>query len=126
MTGPTLMNEVQSQICKSDYKDYSESKLLRSGDIETQPGPKGKKSRSSKPHSHLLIMVILLIVIINKIKKEQDVKQTQKSNSIQNHGINSIINILICKNNKAHKAPNLNSTSALISIMLMTGSWTYG
>ena len=50
---------------------------MASGDIETLPGPKGRRKTAKKPACiHIVRIVIFLIILINKIKREQE--KTQK------------------------------------------------
>lgn len=93
------------------HRNYAESKLILSGDIETQPGPK-------------LLLIFLLIVIINKINKEQETllnPQPPSNIYTQTDEINSIANLLTIRrgiiNNRGPVV--IQSTSSLFAILLI-------
>ena len=62
-------SELQTKSANIDYILYKLAKLLLSGDIETNPGP--KKYKQKKPQIHLIRLLIIILITIGQIKKEQ-------------------------------------------------------
>ena len=107
-------------IYRTEYSSYKESKLLKSGDIEKQPGPKTYKKTHKTNLMNIMILFITFIIILNKITERKEVQPTSSYQTTKSLVIKSIANFLILNRNKlTSKKLITKSTSSLICIMLI-------
>lgn len=115
------MNEKLSNT-KGNHRAYSKNKLIKSGDVETQPGPNSKKKKDREiPCLHIISLIILLIVTINKIKKEQDkILNSPQSSRLLEYRLYDFTNILL-QNVKRDikKFGKTNSAASHLAILLI-------
>ena len=115
--GPIVMN---------DYVAYSESKLIQSGDIETQPGP--VKLNIIKVTSILLTTFMILLIITVAVCNKEITQNSPKLHTISpsiittKQSLISLCNILTHRNKKRKIHIQIRSTAAyLLIVLLMSG-----
>ena len=135
---------MKTKETKNEYTSYSENKLILSGDIETQPGPRTSKERKLNDDERepgpnnisvikilstlILTLVILLVLYITncnlKTGNTPNLKPTLGSSphkfTTQHHSIFSLSNLLISRyKNRMKSIPEIKSKAALLSILLI-------
>ena len=99
-----------------EYAAYSQNQLMKSGDIETEPGP-------NKPHTHILevIILLLLLLMVNTLKETDDQPQWITNTSLNNikRSLNLIRHILSLNNKRRWRKINIKNREAYLLILLI-------
>lgn len=121
--GPTNdFGDIQTTSIRKTYGAYSQSRLMMSGDIETEPGP--TYSRIVQVVTLLLllqvVLTILLLTSINKLKttEETSTLKTKVSNNLK-LSLKLISNILVLNKKKKWTHIKVRTRSAYIVILLL-------
>lgn len=109
---------------KNYYAAYSQNKLMRSGDVEEEPGP--MKINCTKILLVLFLTSLLLLItgISCYNRKETEdmprLKQTTKSfTSLVNRSLDFLRNLLILRNNRKNKHIKIKTRAAYLVILLL-------
>ena len=111
----------QKECSKQDaeHPNYFEDKLLRAGDIETEPGPKTNYQATGTNHVHLLIIITLFTLLLNKLQQYSG-EAANDSQKYLTEGLLSSANLLRLKTRHFYRnIPAINTSSATITILLL-------
>jgi hypothetical protein len=102
----------------TEYAQYFENKLMRSGDIKENPGP--KMPRNTRYGNLLIKIAILLLPVILLLIEINEINDQQKNQTIKQQSLNSIGNLLNLKQRKHKKTPpEIKSKSHIMIILLI-------
>lgn len=108
----------QCKTTRKEHESYHQGRLMRSGDIEIQPGPVSCRKKNKKTNI-LLITTILIIITINKIKSILEMRHKISTSQSQHQHINtSHLPLLLLKKTLRRRKTN-NNASAYLSILLI-------
>lgn len=114
-----------NSIIKNIQENYYEEQLIRSGNVEKNPGPYRGNSKLKHTGPHILTLIILLVMLINRIKKGHDqLNQVNRSTEafIPDTWIASNSStILICLKRGFHRPTIKTSPSHLAILLIIAG-----
>lgn len=119
MAGPTKHQEKEHEL-------YHQNKLMRAGDIETEPGPTAYAYRKKSKCLHPLIIILSLVIVINKIKKMQENLETNSvlgETNIHNGKLNQLIHLsyFLIKLRQRNLKPAYHATRYLAILLIIAG-----
>ena len=103
---------------KGLHVNFYEEQLIRSGNVEKNPGPHKRKSRKNTQKTNIIPIIIILISLVIKIKSVQEVSQSHSPQHTQSSQIN-LSSILLQLQKRETNFNSNNKYSLYMSILLI-------
>ena len=105
-----------------EYEMFQEDKLMRSGDVERQPGPRSLKSKTSTGFN-LTMLTLMLILIFYKIRKIGKINTNPKPTNLESQETDNIstASIILYKRQFDKSITNVSRSSQMLIMILLSG-----